>query len=270
MRHLNLLILLIIAINAHSQQNARYEIFKALGRISNASTGQEIKKGDAVKPADKLIIGEDSKAGILDRQQHRIYYSMKPGTYSVAAILRDAKRKADNAVAAVNSEVLNKSKQASRRPNVNGVAYRGSEADDAYLQSVCNALLDITSTLPDSCITLKAVEDDGAFHFSLTNDTDSLLYVNVIAVRPQGTPQICLNVGMTDNEPYICIAPNSHLTLSEFEFADSESNDYYMFGSLEPVDFQALSLLLNLGQRFEDVENATIIVAPKITVQSDE
>ena len=271
MRHLSLLLtLMIIAINAHSQQNNRYEIFKVVGSISDASTGQVVKKGDAVKPADKLIIGKDSKAGILDRQQHRIFYSQKPGAHSVASIMRDAKRKADNAVAAVNSEVINQSKQAGKRPNVNGVSYRGSEAENAYLKSVCNAILDITSAMPDTSLTLKAVEDDDAFHFSMNNDTDSLLYVNVVAVRPEGTPQLCLNVGMTDNQPYISVAPNSQLTLPEFVFVDYVPADYYMFASFEPVDSQALSLMLNIGKRFDEVENATIIIAPKITVQSHE
>lgn len=267
MRHLSLLfILLATAINAYCQQNSGYEIFKTIGSISKATTGQQVKKGDAVRPADKLVIGKDSKAAILDCQQHRIYYGITPGTYSVAAIVRDAKRKADNAVAAVNSEIINQSKQASRRPSVNGVAYRGSEGEDTYLQSVCNALLDITSSMPDSCLTLKAIENEGAFHFSMANASDSLLYVNVIAVRPDGTLRLCLNVGMTDNEPFICIAPNSQLDLSEFEFVESDSNDYYMFASMQPVNTQALSLLLNSGNRFEEAGNATIIVAPKIKV----
>lgn len=270
MRYLSLIILLIIAINAHCQQNAGYEIFKTIGRISNATTGQEVKKGDAVKPTDELTIGKDSKVGILDRQQHHVYYSLKPGIQRVASILRNAKRRADNAVAAVNSEMLNQSKQAGKRPNVNGVSYRGSDAENAHLQSVCNAILDITSALPDDRLSLKTVEDDGSFHFSMTNDTDSLVYVNVIAVRPEGSLQLCLNVGMTDNEPYVSIAPNSQLTLPEFEFVDYDPTDYYMFASYEPVDSQALSLLLNAGKRFDDVKNATIIVSPKITVRSHE
>ena len=124
--------------------------------------------------------------------------------------------------------------------------------------------------MPDTCLTIKAIEDEDAFHFSMTNGTDSLLYVNVIAVRAEGMPQLCLNVGMTDNQPYISVAPNSQLTLPEFEFANSESTDYYMFASFEPVDSQALSLLLNLGNRSEEVENATILVSPKITVQPHE
>lgn len=267
MRHLSFLIMLIIAINAHCQQNARYEVFKALGRISNASTGQKLKKGDAVKLTDKLNIGKRSKAGILDRQQNRIYYSLNRGTYTVASILQDAKRKADNTVATVNSEMLRKSNQATKRPIVNGVAYRGSEGENMYLQSVCNAIFDIESTMPDDRLTLKAVKDDGAFYFSMTNDTDSLVYVNVVAVSPEKTPQLCLNIGMTHNEPYISIAPNSKLTLPEFVFVDDESTTYYMLALSEPVDTQALTLLLNAGKRFEDTGSATILVSPKIGVQ---
>ncbi|MDE7347205.1 MAG: hypothetical protein K2N48_10770 [Muribaculaceae bacterium] len=270
MRQLSLLILLITAITVRCQQPSGYEIFKTLGRITNATSGKEVRKGDAVKATDRLTIDKDAKVGILDRQHHRIFYSQKPGTHRVASIIRDAKRKADNAVAAVNSEVFNQTKQAGKQPHVNGVSYRGPETENAYLQSVCNAILDIASAMPDTCLTLKAVEDDNSFHFSMTNGTDSLLYVNVIAVRAEGTPKLCLNVGMTDNEPYICIAPNSQLTLSEFEFANSESTDFYMFASFEPVDSQALSLMLNLGNRSEEVENATILVSPKITVQPHE
>lgn len=270
MRHLSLLLLLIIAINAQCQQIARYEIFKTIGPVLNASTGQVVKEGATVDPKDKLIIKKDSKAAILDRQQHRIYYSQKSGTQSVASIMHDARRKADNVVAAINSEVLNQSKQVSNRPKVKGASYRGSEAENALLQSVCNAIFDITRAQPENRLSLTTVDNDGTFYFSIKNDTDSLLYVNIIAVRPEETPQLCLNIGITDNQPYVSIAPNSELKLSEFVFVDCVPTDYYMFASYEPIDSQALSLLLNVGERIYGVENAPIIVSPKITRQSDE
>lgn len=270
MRQLSILIFLLIALSAHSQQNAKFEIYKTIGHVLNASTQKDAKRGEAVEAKDKLIIGKDSKAGILDRQQHRIYYTQNPGTHSVASIIQKAKRMADNAVAVVNSEALNQLKNDGRQPKVRGVSYRGSDAENAYLQSVCNAIYDIPKATPNQLLRLDAVNNDDAFHFSMTNGADSLIYVNVIAIRPDGSHQLCLNVGMTDNQPYISIAPHSELTLPEFEFFDREPAEYYMVATFNPVDTQALSLLLNVGKRFDGVENASIIVSPKITAQSHE
>lgn len=270
MRQIFLLTFLLLAITAHTQQNAKFEIFKVIGHVVNASNQKDVKRGEAVEAKDKLIIGKDSKAGILDRQQHRIYYTQNPGTYSVASIVQKAKRKADNAVAAVNSEALNQLNNEGKQPKVRGVAYRGAEADNGYLQSVSNAICDISKATPEEAIRLEAINEDDAFYFSMTNDTDSLIYVNVISVRPDGMPQLCLSVGMTDNQPYVSIAPHSELTLPEFEFFNCEPVDYYMFATFDPVDTQALSLLLNAGKRFDGVENASIVVSPKITVQTHE
>ncbi len=254
-----------LATSAHSQQNGRYEIFNVIGSVSNASTGKKVKKGDPVKAADKLIIGKKSKAAILDQQQHRIYYSLDKGSYTVATIIRNAKRNADNAIAVVNSEMLTQLNQKSKRPNVMGVSYRGSDAENKYLQSVCNAIFDIANALPDDRLTLNVNKEDGAFYFSMANGTDSLLYVNVISVTPDENPQLCLNVGATSNQPFISIAPNNQLSLPDFVFAENDSADYYMFATLEPIDTQALAIMLSSGKRFEEEANATIIVSPKIT-----
>lgn len=262
--------MLICAIAAQCQQNARYEIFKTIGSISNASTGVIVKKGDAMRLTDKLKIDKDSKAGILDRQQNRIYYSPKEGTHSVAAIIRDAKRKADNVIATVNSEALKQTKQAGKRPTVMGVSYRGGEEEgDNRMQAICNAIFDICSAEPDSLLSLQIIDDDGAFHFSLSNETDSLIYVNVVSIRPETLPQLCLSVGMSENQPYISIAPKSQIELPDFVFSDEDTADYYMFATSEPIDSQALSLMLNRGTRFAEVEKADIIVSPKITKSNE-
>lgn len=268
MKYFTLIALALIAlIPAYSQQPSKYEIFKVVGDVTFTTSGAAAKKGDAAKPTDRMTLAADSRVGILDKSLHRIYYGSGPLTTTVAAVIRNAKRHADNAVASVNSEALatlhNGNNQAAT-PKVMGVSYRGDAAEDAWLESVALALNEIEHALPNNHIGLETVEDDGTFYFRMSNDTDRLLYVNVVAIAPGHQPRLCLNIGNSANQPYIALAPHSQLTLTDFVFADYGPVEYYMLATDAPVDAQALTVMLNRGQRSDGGKAASIMVSPKI------
>lgn len=148
-----------------------------------------------------------------------------------------------------------------------GVSYRGNESENARLESIVNALLYISCIDTDSRLALATSpgDEEGTFCFIMTNDTESMLYANVIAVTPGKSPRLCINVGMTDQQPFIALSPGTQLTLTDFVFADYSPVEYYMFATSEPADAQALSILLSTNRQPIGDKDTSIIVAPKIS-----
>lgn len=267
MKNLSFIILAItIALPIQAQQPDKYEIFKVIGEITYLANNEPVKPGDKVTPIDKLTLANDTKIGILDNTQQQVYYCSGPCTRTVAAIIRDAKRSADNAVASVNAQALSKIHDNASTPKVMGVSYRGDAQESTRLVAICNALRDIANAAPDSLLNLDTVDlDDGSFCFKISNNTDSLLYANIIAIAPGREPKLCINVGMTEHQPFVAVAPYSDVTLSDFIFVDFSPVEYYLFATHEPADSQALSILLSQNQEDDNGHATSIIVAPKIS-----
>lgn len=110
-----LMLMLAITLSSAGQQKSKYEIFKAIGQVTYSSTNAPAKQGDNVKPTDRLILPESLQDRYPDNDLHRVYYATGPCTRTVAAIVREAKRTADNAVASVNAEAFNKIGDSSSR-----------------------------------------------------------------------------------------------------------------------------------------------------------
>jgi hypothetical protein len=128
-----------------------------------------------------------------------------------------------------------------------GSAEQASAADAIYREIYhrLNAA-EIAST---EQLKAEMVTEGGACFFKISNATSAPLFVNVIRLpASEGeTPQLCLEVGYTESEPYLVIAPEKETELRHYAFLPEETpHSYLVVGSEKPYDCQALRTLLKI------------------------
>ena len=245
-------VLILLGIVSVDLQAAPYRIFKFEGdvKILQQGTWVEVTNGQEVIIRDQFLLGEEAKLGIVDYDTRRIYYTNKSGKQNVAQIISKARKDAD-AIASNMRKQLSASGDVKNIPILGGVN-RGFTAQTDATINIYSDIYHHLNGSRDICedgLTAEIVKDGKSYHFKIKNSTSKPLFVNVIKLPRSDDEkhQLCLEVGYTENEPYLIIAPETEIELNHYVFlADDVAPNYLLFACEEPYDCQALKMLLNV------------------------
>lgn len=235
-----------------------YAVFKVSGRVT-VKTEQgwiPLNKRDKLHGKDMLHIPVGGKVAILEVATNRIYTSVSEGDLFVLKVISEAKKQSDNIVANVNGrirQVMEERKDADYTYSVPGASHRG-ESDEAYTMQVYSALLHAAKRAGASHgaeLKLDVQHGEDSFFFCLTNDSDRLLFVNVLRMSKSGQDlSLVLPVGYACEPPCLLLPPHTSYDASSFLFAaGGEDASYLLFGTERAFDTSALQLLLSEGVR---------------------
>ena len=231
----------------------RYAVFKVSGDVKLKQTEVwtvPILRMD-VTFKDQFLLGEQSRLGIVDKVTHHIYYTNKKGKRSVAQIINEARKQAEEVTGLVNRQIRSSfNGNNNNKSQVAGASYRGM-TDDAKTQavyvSIRQALTKKSNIVANSRLRLEKINSDeeSVFFFRITNSMDFPVYVNVLDCS-KGHSYLCFNLGYTYDEPFLLIAPGKSVDIKQFLFADIEGkDDYLLFASEFLFDTQTLQFLLD-------------------------
>ena len=246
--------LLLLCFASASMQAAPFRVFKHEGdvKILQQDAWAAVAERQEVTARDQFMLGENARLGIVDYATRRIYYTTKPGKQNVAQIISAARRETDRIASSMRKQ-LSASGGANEQPlAILGGVNRGSaeqaSAADAIYREIYHRLnaAEIAST---EQLKAEMVTEGGACFFKISNATSAPLFVNVIRLpASEGeNPQLCLEVGYTESEPYQVIAPEKETELRHYAFLPEEvPHKYLVVGSEKPYDCQALRTLLKI------------------------
>lgn len=254
-----LLSLLLWGISIGVMAQKQYKIFKTTEGVTlKDAQGKKVAVSKRMEVAlgDVLHIPTGGKVGILENESKQIYYSDITGEVRVVKIIVDAKKQADNSIAAVNRQIINsitEQQQQGHNYSIVGAAHRG-EGSDNYTQQVYASLYRLIKESKQnpttSSLNLMLREgEEGTFYFSLKSHSDKPLFVNVVAITPGSAPRICLQPGQSTGTPYILLNAGGCRELSELPFACELGEEvlYLLFGSEQPFDSRLLQRLFEQG-----------------------
>ncbi len=228
----------------------RYSIFKVEGdvKLLNGSSWVELYKHDDLSFKDKIRVGASSNVAILDSEISQIYYCSDAGEYRVIEIISNAKKQSDRITKLMNQQIRESyNTDMQSQYHTAGVSYRGS-SETSCTRDVYAAICNIGNASQSTVIGLEKVcVNDQEFYFSVTNKSESPLYINILRlVSASPNTQLCLNIGYTEDEPYLMIAPNSTVELKQYTFYSIKNDPgrYTLFATPCRFDTQELQLLL--------------------------
>lgn len=241
-------------------QAAPFRIFKFEGdvKIRQQDTWVAVTDRQDVTIRDQFVLGENAKLAIVDYDTRRIYYTTKVGKQNVAQIISAAKKESDRIASNMRKQLVASAGQDKPVVILGGVN-RGSEEQAngsvGVYREIYHQLKDAKNR-GTGALTAEKVTRGEDWYFKISNHSSVPLFVNVVRI-PQSEgdkPQLCLEVGYTENQPYLMIAPGTETELSHYAFlAEEVTHNYLVFACEEPYDCQALKMLLNIFAPPQDI-----------------
>lgn len=237
-----------------TQASAHYSVSSVSGNVHIKQGAKTVTAtaGMTIKPADLIIIGEDSSIDILDSIDSQIYSAGTPGQVTVTRIMFDAKKKARS-----NSNVVHdKIRMGKTAESGDGVIFvqkgKVTRALSTYDPDAERVQVDVDmlsrrlySMLLDSLNDISALNSPVIIHnrhnesngilFSVENILSFPIYFNVMKLNDDGMVSIselgqpvgsyalqpdqsiarCQNSGLSGNECHILIMTNYYFEIDE-------------------------------------------------------
>lgn len=238
-----------------TMQAASYRVYKFEGdvRILQADKWVKPQKNQELSVRDQFIIGEQGVLGIVVNETHRIYYNVQSGKQNVAQIISAARKQSDRLANNMHKQLTTNKKLGDSSFPVLGGVNRGNtqENNTAQVYAAIYQYLKSNVKQPIVPITAEIVYNGDNYHFKTVNHIDKPLYFNVIKlpIKSDDYPQICMEVGYTENEPFLVIDANKAIDWINYLFVIEESKHRYLiFASEVPYDCQALQIMLKMQQ----------------------
>ena len=248
-------VLLFFLVLSATTQAASYRIYKFEGdvRILQANKWVKPQKNQELFVRDQFLIGEQGVLGIVVNETHRIYYNVQSGKQNVAQIISAARKQSDRIARNMHKQLTTNNKLGNSSLPVMGGVNRGNiqEHNTALVYAAIYHYIKSEVKQTTSPITAQMVYNGDNYHFKTINHIDKPLYVNVIRlpIDSDEYPQICMEVGYTENEPFLVIDANKEIDWNNYSFVIEESkHKYLVFASEVPYDCQALQMMLKTQQ----------------------
>ena len=240
--------------NINAVQSASYRVFRYTGDVKVKTTEgwSNITENLTVTIKSQFLLGEQARLGIVDNDTHRIYYTTKPGTQNVAQIVSNARKQSDRIASTMWKQLQNGGNNG-KSLTILGAVNRGSGEVDCTeaLYGDIYRMRDVSVTSDSMTVSAEIEEEDGCCYFKVKNCSEQALCVNIVRMPADKDEkmQLCLEIGYSENQPYLIVAPQSTVVLSDFPFmADPLPHHYLLVATQQPFDCQLLKMLFSNGE----------------------
>lgn len=255
-----------------------YLIYSVTGRVSMLQSGKSVKPiaGKHLSANQSVNIGKESALILIDTKKNKMFSLTRPSTGKVGEMVRNASPESKNVtsrfIAYVKKEITTSGSQKRLHPDTylqaTGSSYRSTRKDSVLLTSICNKLpitgnstaedlifdegtniesdMDVSFELVES-LSNKPIGEDVAeetcCYVMVKNNTDNLLYVNVLDVDAAGDKYLVLPVDAASLCAHLAVPAGSVVSFIEepFIFSGSSACETFMLvASREPIDFSIL------------------------------
>ena len=297
-RILTLLMLICAAFTVSAQS---YTVYSVTGTAKLAKGKQLI----ALSPRTELdaqssiYIERESAVTVLDQHNNKMYSFTSAGQHKVGELVtkveKHAKSVSKQYMSFMMKQLFSEGSQKMSHPDtymqVTAMSYRSTSADSMLLRRIVDALqpsgkeaeqvlgdptcelstdLDVSFELIscESGLTVKDhAEQNMGCYVRVSNNTDQLLYVNLLNIDRQGNKYLVLPVDAAASCAHLIVPPTSTISFKSepFIFNTGTSEEMYLLvATEEPVDFSILmspikaqqgkKLKLGLQRNFYHVE----------------
>lgn len=235
-----------------TMQAASYCIYKFEGEVHILQNNKWVtpSKNQELSISDQFMIGRQGLLGVVNNENHRIYYTVRSGKQNVAQIISAARKQSDQIASNMHKQLIsNKQLKDSPLPIWGGVN-RGHQQDNNPTALVYAAIYQYLQTRKEqesALVNAEKIIDGNCYYFKAVNNSDLQLYANIIRlpITPEDYPQVCLEVGYTMNEPFLVIGPHQETNWNNYTFLmENTKHNYLLFVSEIPYDCQILQMLL--------------------------
>ena len=233
-------------------QAVSFRIYRVEGEVSILKNNKWVTPtiNQELSVSDQFMIGEQGRLGIVNNENHRIYYTVRNGKQNVAQIISAARKQSDRIASNMHKQLTSNTKLTDSPLPIWGGVNRGKQQNGdstAFVYAAIYQYLQTQEKQASKLVSADIITSDDSYFFKAVNNTDMLLFANVIRL-PQASddyPQICLEVGYTMNEPFLVIGPHQETNWSNYTFLrENLQHNYLLFASETPYDCQALQMLL--------------------------
>lgn len=250
------LLSLLMTVLPSTIQAAQYYIHNLEGSVERL-VGNEWKpatKNEKTALPDKFSLKEGAMLAIGDKETHRVYITREAGVQNVAQIIQKARSQSSQTTRlALQKAVEASGGQYKPRAAIMGVGYRAGTSEEAMVNdpsmktyaAICQ-FVKKPKNVKTPQVLLTQVEEDGYAYFKVENQTDLLLYLNVMAIpKDDEKSYLCFDTGDVNAEDIPAVAPHSDITLTQYPFIHEDATcQYLLFASPEPFDAQMLNSLI--------------------------
>lgn len=257
-----------------------YTVYSTIGntRVVDGKRSMLLLPRRQVSRNTKLYIGAESAVTLIDEKNSRMYPFSTEGTYTVGQLVDNAKTRAKNIskqyMSYLIKQLFSDGSQQMIHPDaymqVTATSYRSASSDSMLL---CRIAQDVITTGDNTveqqlCLPERKLTSDMDVHFELVscdtgfalennvkgntgsyvrvyNNTEEVLYVNVLDIDEQGHKYLVLPVDEAATCAHLLVPPMSTVSFKSDPFIFSEEpmkETFILFATQEPVDF---SILMN-------------------------
>lgn len=175
---------MILAVNIYGQNS--YKVYKLQGKAYRGQgKTEQIKNGDIIKASDYLNLTHCQRFALLDNATKKVYYIEDRNISKASQMIAKVKKQSRNTSARIlNTAIATLSDNQRSRYSEIGAASRGTnqsyDNDTRYVyMKICQYLTNDSIEYPQDVTYTHKQEADG-FYFSITNNSDTDLFVSVL------------------------------------------------------------------------------------------
>ena len=244
-------------------------VYSVIGKVEIQKDGSwsQLQKRMKLSADDVIKVDENSALSILDRKAEKVYSIGKSDAKKVSAVIDNVKgnqKSATSQFMAHASKSLFNGGSDKISHEAAGCTYRGDIIENDIAKTILaeqkgDKLAAINNANTDYAVTFEVIEratgkiaapnvklGDQAF-FRIKNNSDKMLYVNVIDIDANGNLFDCLPIDEAHTLSHLMIPANSTVDLKEFpiEFAEPKGTDCMVLIAMEePYDLRLVNKML--------------------------
>ena len=256
---------------------ADYLVYSVIGDIQMVQNNKKVSLSarQTINSQTRIAIGKESAVNVLDEKNSKLYSFTTPGTYTVAALIQDAKTPkslSSQYVSYLVKQLFSKESHSLKHPDTymqtTATSYRATSTDSLLLNKLSfiaqgNGINTVENALVDnkvyvigdfdvwfelvSCTTgmpiTKYVEKNTNCYVRVHNKSQIPVYVNILNVDEKGKKYLVLPVDEAALCSHLLVPAQSTVSFTSepFQFADAHSKEAFLLLATEdPVDFSIL------------------------------
>ena len=255
----------------HAQKKEQYIVFSVTGSVTKGNV--IIQPKQLLNSTDKITIPEYAQISLFDEEGKRLYAIGESGTHQVQTIVTkmqpSVKQLTSNYVKYLKDQLFGNSKKYSEKTYIKTVSttgFRGEEEDILFAKSILNKLDFRNSTTLSNLFKAdihvesdynimfellsyrdKSVLKDNTiiknpYHLQVTNGDNVPLFVNVLAITEDDSPQLILKPSEKYGFCNYLVPPNSIISFMDqpYRSIDDKKVCFILVASEIPIDFRIL------------------------------
>ena len=244
MKHIFVIIVFLICVCGTFAQS-KYEIQAIKGNVELMLPNiKPLYKGYTLNASDKIRIKKNSSITLVDKNNYRLYEYSVPGEHRTFQIVEECIKNGNCITKQIVNEIRNNIIKGDKKSLRSvGAVRRGT---DDELEMLYSAIINrINNNIPNksSDVCLKYTIEDGKYLIlTIENNTNSILYTNVLSWKDNTIPHFCYVNELAN----LIIKPFSSLTIDHVKFSCS-GQSFILVCSYSEFDTEPIQNMLNEG-----------------------